>query len=139
MHHGDHMAAKRKQNRVMRKMRQLFGPDFLNPFFVATVSPNSDPRSLAYAISYTVSFRSTGNLTFEVLACKTKEKSAKEENDTSKNYWTSKVVSPGDEDVCDIMTFGFRKTGLSISLKGGEVLRVSPRQVRIGDCYGRII
>ena len=75
-----------------------------------------------YAIRYTVSFRSTGNSMFEVLACKTKEKSENEENDRSKNYYRSKVVSPGDEDVCEILKFRFGKTILSISLKGGEVL-----------------
>jgi len=76
---------------------------------------------------------------FEVLACKTKEKSENEENDRSKNYYRSKVVSPGDEDVCEILKFRFGKTILSISLKGGEVLRVSPMQVMIGECYGRLI
>ena len=84
-------------------------------------------------------FRSTPNSTFQVLACKTKEKSENEENDKSKNYWRSKVVSPGDEDVCDILKFRFGKTGLWIKLKGGEVLRVSLKPVLVGECYGRLI
>jgi len=135
----DPTTTKRAQKLHLRQARQLFGDDVLHRLYSATVSLNSDFRSINYAIDHTVRFQSTPNSTFQVLACKTKEKSEKEKNDKSKNYWRSTVVSPRDEDVCDILKIKFRRTGMWIKLKGGEVLRVSLKPVLVGECYGRLI